>query len=181
MEIRERKPFGYGEVDKLGLRAAKAWYTHLGMNCIDERWECASGSWDLVMQDGEDIVFVTVYSKSFRMPDVRSIGNATRHSMETRAIAYLDAHRDIARARISFDVTYIAVMREDRALMRLHRGVLNTATGCPAATDGTMTYEDIVTNVTHMPLDEFFQQDDVVEALEGLPDEIVNDPPFDAD
>lgn len=176
MEPRERHHFGYSEIDEQGIHAVRKWYEHLGMDCIDEKWESASGGFDLVERAGDEIAFVTVYAKRYRMPDIHEIGIVTRRSMETRAIAWIDAHPSIERARISFDIAYVTIIGESRALLRLHRDVLKTVDGDRPNGD-YMTYEDIIGSLSTEGLDEMLD-DDVVLAAKA---QLKTDPPFDTE
>lgn len=159
----------YCRLDHLGMKAACAYMRHLGYEIIDQDWHSVAGTWDLVARKGIELVFVKLYFAEFKMPPSRAIGPNERSTLEQRAIAYLAAHQDqIERASISFDIMYICIIGEDRAMVRHHRNILSAEDGERLCGDGTMTIDELLD-----------QLDDEAKSEMTPPEDVDNEPPFD--
>jgi putative endonuclease len=52
------------ELGRRGERLAEAHLVALGYSVVDRNWRCAHGELDLVMRDGDELVFVEVKTRS---------------------------------------------------------------------------------------------------------------------
>lgn len=112
------------DLHQLGITAAAKYMQHIGnFDVLDRDWQSAAGHWDLVMLDAsgsvDEIIFIDVDAKQFGMPVPGDMYDRKRRDMEHRAIAWIDAHRDVVTdARLRFDNIDIAVIGRDRAIVR---------------------------------------------------------------
>jgi putative endonuclease len=103
--------------DELGMRGERIAERHLvarGMELLDRNWRCALGEIDLVMRDGDEVVFVEVKTRSstaFGHP-LEAITVAKLARLRRLAGAWLEAHPGVAR-RIRIDA--VAVLAPHRA------------------------------------------------------------------
>jgi putative endonuclease len=77
-----------------------------GLRLLERNFRCRLGEIDLIMQDGPELVFVEVRSRSH--PDygsaVETIGPRKRQRVVRAAALYLQRHPAAARANCRFDV-----------------------------------------------------------------------------
>ena len=81
-----------------------------GLKLLVRNFTCRHGEIDLIMHDGEVVVFVEVrYRRSARFVSaVDSVGAAKRSRLITTASLYLQAHPELARRACRFDVFAIS-------------------------------------------------------------------------
>ena len=112
------------ETKLLGERGEEIACLHLqskGARIIERNWKCQSGEADIIMRDGEDLVFVEVKTRSSEekgLPE-DSITPKKRQRYERIALAYLFSH-DLPSSRIRFDVMAMVINKEGRAFVRHH-------------------------------------------------------------
>jgi putative endonuclease len=82
------------EIGKLGEHLAYQYLLTKGLRFLERNWRSAEGEIDLVMQDGEAIVFVEVKTRTtheFGWPE-ESITRSKRLRLQRVALAYLEAN-----------------------------------------------------------------------------------------
>ena len=89
---------------------ALAYAQRSGLELIDRNYTCRHGEIDLIMRDGEVIVFLEVrYRRSSRFVSATdSVGAAKRTRLITTASLFLQAHHEFARRACRFDVVAIS-------------------------------------------------------------------------
>ncbi len=80
-----------------------------GLRPIAHNWHCRYGEIDLIMQDGEDVVFVEVRyrAKTAHGDGLASVGSAKRERLVRSAELFLAANPALARRACRFDVVAI--------------------------------------------------------------------------
>lgn len=74
-----------------GEQAALAYLSRQGLRVIARKWRCSSGEIDLVMRDGDMLVFVEVRTRQ-REGALESVGRQKQARLAALAYTYLDAH-----------------------------------------------------------------------------------------
>lgn len=91
--------------DELGARGERIAERHLvrrGLTVLDRNWRCAQGEIDLVLRDGDEVVFVEVKTRSsvaFGHP-LEAITSAKLARLRRLAGAWCEAHPGAGRIRI---------------------------------------------------------------------------------
>ena len=93
-----------------------------GMDIIERNWKCQAGEADIIVRDGEDLVFVEVKARSSEakgFPE-EAVTAEKRRRYEHIALNYLFSH-DLPSARVRFDVIALVLNGEGKAFLRHHR------------------------------------------------------------
>jgi len=103
------------ELGKVGQKAAETFLISKGCNIIDRNFHTRSGELDLVMRDGDYIVFVEVKArKGLEYGYPREAVTRTKQKRIVRtALAYLTRHH-LTNSNIRFDVVEI-IFQQDQA------------------------------------------------------------------
>jgi putative endonuclease len=107
-----------------GERLAERYLTERGMTLVDRNWRCARGELDLVVRDGDCLVFCEVKTRRterFGSP-VEAVHPRKAARLRRLASAWLQEHRERP-VRIRIDVIGILRPVEGRAVVRHVRGV----------------------------------------------------------
>jgi putative endonuclease len=107
-----------------GERLAERYLTEHGMAVVDRNWRCARGELDLVVRDGDCLVFCEVKTRRtvrFGSP-VEAVHPRKAARLRRLASAWLQEHRERP-ARIRIDVIGILRPVEGKAVVRHVRGV----------------------------------------------------------
>ncbi|MBX3193711.1 MAG: YraN family protein [Schumannella sp.] len=111
--------------DELGVRGERIAERHLvarGMVVLDRNWRCPQGEIDLVLQDGDEVVFVEVKTRSseaFGHP-LEAITPAKLARLRRLARAWTEAHPGTRRIRIDA-VAVLAPRRAPASIEHLER------------------------------------------------------------
>ena len=91
-------------------RLAGAWLRRRGLRPLDANYRCRAGEIDLVMRDGDTLVFVEVrYRKSDRFGSgAESVDRAKQHRIVRAASRYLQQHPRWANDVCRFDVISVS-------------------------------------------------------------------------
>lgn len=107
-----------------GERLAERYLTERGMAVVDRNWRCARGELDLVLRDGDCLVFCEVKTRRterFGSP-VEAVHPRKATRLRRLASAWLQEHQERP-ARIRIDVIGILRPVEGKAVLRHVRGV----------------------------------------------------------
>ena len=107
-----------------GERLAERYLTERGLTVVDRNWRCARGELDLVVRDGDCLVFCEVKTRRterFGSP-VEAVHRRKEARLRRLASAWLKDH-DEHPARIRIDVIGILRPPTGRAMVRHLRGV----------------------------------------------------------
>jgi len=93
-----------------GERRAEAWLVRQGLRPVARNWSCRHGEIDLVMRDGEVLVFVEVRLRSPRgyASGAESVDRHKQRRLAQAASAFLAAHPAFHQSPCRFDVIGIA-------------------------------------------------------------------------
>lgn len=99
-----------------GEQAAAAHLTRQGMHVLARKWRCAEGEIDLVLRDGETLVFVEVRTRRGGSPGSaeESVGLAKQARLVALAYAYCAAHALPEQAIWRIDVVAVELDRSGR-------------------------------------------------------------------
>lgn len=114
---KQRKKLG-----KRGEDVACMYLTDLGTEIVERNWECQAGEADVIVRDGDDLVFVEVKTRSSTaagFPE-ESVGQKKRRKYEQIAMDYLFSH-DLPSARVRFDVLSLVLEPGGKTFLRHHR------------------------------------------------------------
>jgi putative endonuclease len=104
-------------VARLGEDAAAQYLSAAGWRIVHRNYRCSQGEIDIVAEDGPDLVFVEVRTRSsaaFGAPE-ESLTAAKAQKMAACALAYLQAHPESRRAwRLDFVAVEVAGGRVSR-------------------------------------------------------------------
>jgi putative endonuclease len=117
------------EIGQRGEDAAAAFLQRLGMQIETRNWRSPAGEIDIVVRDGDELVFVEVKTrKSERAGTAEEAVSAAKQRRIVRlARAYLASVGGTPDTGVRFDVVAIRVIAEDRALLRHYRGAFEAA------------------------------------------------------
>jgi len=90
------------ELGVLGERIAERHLLRRGLTLLDRNWRCAQGEIDLVLRDGDEVVFVEVKTRSsvaFGHP-LEAITASKLARLRRLAAAWCEAHPGAGRIRI---------------------------------------------------------------------------------
>ncbi len=95
-----------------GEAQAAVWYERRGCVVLDRNWRCDRGELDLVVADGEVLVFVEVKARASDTFGTASaaVGERKQHTLRMLAARWLGDHPD-RRGDIRFDVVAITGTR----------------------------------------------------------------------
>ena len=101
-----------------GERQARAWLEAHGLHCLAAGWRCRLGELDLVMRDGDVLVFVEVRVRAGRslVGALESIDAHKQWRIACAARAWLSRHPAQAALPARFDV--VAIDGEDLTWLR---------------------------------------------------------------
>ncbi len=87
-------------------RQAARWLSERGLRALDHNYHCRAGELDLIMLDGDTLVFVEVrYRRSARFGDAaESVTPAKQRKLLSAARHYLQYHDEHAARALRFDV-----------------------------------------------------------------------------
>ena len=92
-----------------------------GMSIIERNWRCRSGEADIIVLDGDDLVFVEVKTRTSEaagFPE-EAVTREKRRRYERIALEYLFAH-ELPSARVRFDVVAMIVNKTGKSFLRHH-------------------------------------------------------------
>jgi putative endonuclease len=101
-----------------GERVAERHLVDLGLTVLDRNWRCPAGELDLVLRDGDTLVFCEVKTRSstaYGHP-LEAVGAVTTERLVRLADAWIAAH-GVVPPEIRFDV--VAVIRSPRGAARV--------------------------------------------------------------
>jgi putative endonuclease len=110
------------EVGKRGEEIACRYLKREGCSIIERNWRSAFGEADIIVREGEDLVFVEVKTRTNErqgLPE-ESVTKARRKRYENIALAYLSNHC-LPSCRVRFDVVAVLLIGQSRAMLRHHR------------------------------------------------------------
>lgn len=110
------------EVARRGEDAATAYLERAGCTIVERNWRCSAGEVDIIVLDGETLVFVEVKTRrtgSCGTPE-DAVSPTKQRRLTRCARAYIAAN-SLDECDIRFDVVGILPISEDRALLRHHR------------------------------------------------------------
>lgn len=115
--------------------AALARLEHDGLTLVARNFRCRLGEIDLVMQDGDCLVFVEVRQRQAGDPvgAVASIGPAKRRKLTMAAALFIRRHRRFHDSTVRFDVVAIDGRPHDRDAVRWLRDAFRPGLGGRAA------------------------------------------------
>ena len=93
-----------------------------GIKIVERNWKCQAGEADIIVKDGDDLVFVEVKARTTEstvLPE-DAITQKKRQRYERIALEYLFSH-DLPSTQIRFDVIALVVNDEGKAFLRHHR------------------------------------------------------------
>jgi putative endonuclease len=114
---RQRKRLG-----NQGEDLACAYLKNQGAEIIERNWKCQAGEADVIVREGDDIVFVEVKTRSSDsagFPE-EAVDYKKRRRYEKIAMEYLFSH-DLPAARVRFDVLALLLSNNGKAFLRHHR------------------------------------------------------------
>jgi putative endonuclease len=109
----------------LGLQGEQAACTYLereGCEILERNWRCKQGEADIIMMDGDCLVFAEVKTRastSAGMPE-EAVTPAKRKKYENIAMYYLATH-DIASCRVRFDIMAIVVFSNTKVFLKHYK------------------------------------------------------------
>jgi putative endonuclease len=114
---RQRKQLG-----NQGEDLACTYLKNQGAEIIERNWKCQAGEADVIVREGDDIVFVEVKTRSSDsagFPE-EAVNLKKRRRYEKIAMEYLFSH-DLPAARVRFDVLALLLSNNGKAFLRHHR------------------------------------------------------------
>jgi len=117
-----RPPERHRALGRLGEAAAAAHLTALGYRLRDRNFRCPLGEADLVAEEGEDLVFVEVKTRSgfaFGLPH-EAVSWAKQRKLGRVALWYCHQH-GMAERGLRFDVVEVLVLGGQVAAVELYR------------------------------------------------------------
>lgn len=107
------------EIGRRGERAAAKYLERMGYEILERNYECPFGEADLIVRDGESLVFVEVKTRSGVSKGFPSeaVDERKRGKYERIAGWYL-SHFGETNIPVRFDIVAIMVIAEDRAFLR---------------------------------------------------------------
>lgn len=120
-------------LEERSLLAATRFLEHKGFEILATGYLCDAGMVDIVARDPEEnlVAFVDVSPCRKKLPN-EAFDKGNRSTKETVAAAFLTENRalfDGSDFTVRFDAIALAVLSEDRALIRYHTNVLATGEG----------------------------------------------------
>lgn len=93
-----------------GERRAERWLQRQGLRPVARNWSCRHGEIDLVMRDGDQLVFIEVRLRTPRgfASGIESVDRHKQRKLIQAASAYLAAHPEVQVMPCRFDVIGIA-------------------------------------------------------------------------
>jgi putative endonuclease len=111
-----------------GERHARRQLEEAGYTCLAEQWRCPAGELDLVMQRGDELVFIEVKVRRGGLLDAeQAVTPAQQRRLLTAAQAFLIAHRELHELIWRIDVLGITLDRRGRVTRVSH--IENAITG----------------------------------------------------
>jgi putative endonuclease len=116
VNTKHNKSFG-----RRGEDAACEYLKLSGYKIIDRNWRCSFGEADIIMQDGNSLVFVEVKTRrdTEKGFPAEAVGAKKREKYEKIALAYI-SNVDLVDVAVRFDVVSVLVREEKRALIKHH-------------------------------------------------------------
>jgi putative endonuclease len=102
-----------GALGAYGERVAARHLVEAGLVVLDRNWRCTSGEIDLVLRDGDELVFCEVKTRSgtaYGHP-LEAVDDVKTERLVRLAALWMEAHHVVA-PRIRFDM--VGVLRSDR-------------------------------------------------------------------
>ncbi|HAL29140.1 MAG TPA: YraN family protein [Coriobacteriia bacterium] len=122
--LRVSKGAGMGSTD-IGMRgesAAAAYLERMGMEILERNWRTERGEIDIIALDGEELVICEVKTRrstSAGTPE-EAVSASKQRRLARLAQGYISS-TGLADCAVRFDVVSVAVISDDRALLRHHR------------------------------------------------------------
>jgi len=119
MSVEERQV-----LDKEGFYQACYFFNKEQKEILEKKWTCEAGKIDLIIRDGEDLVFVEVvtqkkYCSKEEMPKFK------KKEIEEIAMSYFSIN-DIFSTRVRFDVVVVIIYDKTNALIKYYKDVSGT-------------------------------------------------------
>ena len=114
------------QLGQMGERLAREYLERLGCHFIEANWRCKQGEIDLVMRDGDMLVFVEVKTRRSQTTETgfESITPAKRRRLIRAAYVYVEAHT-LGDAQWRIDVVAVALPYGGKATIDHARDALN--------------------------------------------------------
>lgn len=116
------------EIGQRGEDAAVAYLERSGMTMIDRNWRDGRGELDIVALDGGTLVICEVKTRTgttHGTPE-EAVSVAKQRRLTRLARSYIAAN-NLEPCNVRFDVVSIAVISEERALLRHHRAAFEAS------------------------------------------------------
>ncbi len=109
------------ELGRCGEEAATRFLIRHGYEIVERNWKCRAGEADIIVRDGETVVFVEVKTRSSldRGMPAEAV-DARKRSHYERIAAYFLKDYDAVDVPVRFDIISIVVIGPDRAMIRHH-------------------------------------------------------------
>lgn len=108
-----------------GEDAAAAYLERVGICVIDRSWSCSAGTIDVLAWESDTLVLVNVTTRRSCKTSPDGVSEAAKRRVRRIAKAYLE-YADLESVSWRLDHIDILVIAEDRALLRHHRGMIET-------------------------------------------------------
>jgi len=113
---------GTTDIGTRGENAAAAYLERIGMEIVERNWRTGRGEIDIIALDGTDLVFCEVKTRrgtSTGTPE-EAVSESKQRRLARLAQSYISA-AGLTDCAVRFDVISVAVIGDDRALLRHHR------------------------------------------------------------
>lgn len=109
------------DLGRRGEDAAARFLDRHGYEIVERNWTCAAGEADIIVRDGDAVVFVEVKTRSScdcGFPS-EAVNAEKRERYERIAALFLQGY-DVVDVPVRFDIVSIVVLEPDRAMIRHH-------------------------------------------------------------
>lgn len=113
---------GTTEIGRRGEDAAAAYLERVGMEILERNWRTERGEIDIIAIDGAELVICEVKTRkstSAGTPE-EAVSASKQRKLARLARSYI-ASAGLTDCAVRFDVVSVAVIADDRALLRHHR------------------------------------------------------------
>ena len=115
------------DLGRRGEDAAARFLDRHGYEIVERNWTCAAGEADIIVRDGDAVVFVEVKTRSScecGFPS-EAVNAEKRERYERIAALFLQGY-DVVDVPVRFDIVSIVVLESDRAMIRHHINAFGT-------------------------------------------------------
>jgi len=113
---------GSTDIGMCGESAAAAYLERMGMEILERNWRTERGEIDIIALDGEELVICEVKTRrstSTGTPE-EAVSASKQRRLARLAQGYISS-AGLTDCAVRFDVVSVAVISDDRALLRHHR------------------------------------------------------------